>query len=411
MTDRLGDVERLVDQGQQALDIAWSRSQSLLAESEGQPESHSRPRLYTFQEVAGFLNVSRPALTRYAENLPDFPAGRRRGPAMVYSPAEIAEMRRLIFAASGNISYLPARQPIIGEECAVIAVANYKGGSGKSTTTLLAASHLALHGGLRVLIIDADPQGSATNTLRVFPAEKAIEPGHSLAGFYHGSDAKSLIRQTYMSGVDILPATFELQDLEFSMIARIREDSAFQFYTLIDAFIGEVSADYDVVLIDCKPDLGLLPISALYAASDGGLIVPFTPTMLDLRSTIQFLSVVASTGRQIQEAVGMEAFNFPVLRLLMGKCDGNSPAEKAIMASVFDTFGHGLVYGDVVPKTELITASFADQTLPHASLPDTVARKTMKMGMAGITRAMKQIEKDIWTVLWRRRWDEKREAA
>ena len=405
--DQIAD---LVKAGEEALDLARRRSTERLAESEGiENADHLRPRTYTATELANFVGVVPSSITSALERFPELPQGQRRGNKLLFTLEDVETFRRVMFEQTGSLPYWPRRRGSLGEKCQVIAVCNYKGGSAKTTTSVLLASHLATYGGLRVLLIDLDPQASATALLRVFPDDSEIEPNHSIAGYFREQrDASELVRETYFRGVDIVPASHELQELEFELVAALAGEKGFRFWPILDRFIKEVREPYDVIIVDCKPDLGFLPINALFAAS--ALITPLQPTMVDLRSTISFLGTVERTTRALNRVVGKDAFDFDFFRMLLSRADANSPSELGIMDAVKAVFGRDAVYDIPVMKTELVSSSFADQSLPHASLTDRVSPTTYRRGMKSITAAMRQVERDIWTA-WQRKWPEGREEA
>ena len=177
----------------------------------------------------------------------------------------------------------------------VIALANQKGGTGKTTTTVNLGIGLARLG-KKVLLIDADPQGDLTTclgwqdqdslpTTLATVMEKVIrdEPFTTDEGILHHSE-----------GVDLMPANIELSALEMSLVNAMSREFTLRTY------VNEAKKHYDVVLIDCMPSLGMITINALAAADS--VIIPVQTdggyTAAELRERIENLSFRDSRSHQ-----------------------------------------------------------------------------------------------------------------
>ena len=170
--------------------------------------------------------------------------------------------------------------------CRVLAIANQKGGVGKTTTTVNLATGLAACG-KKVLIVDLDPQGNASTGLGV-PAEVRDE------GIYRvlidGEDVTTHVLGTMVPGMDICPADVTLSGAEIELIQMPRRE-----YRLKDA-LTKVEAQYDYILIDCPPALGLLTLNALVAAD--GVLVPLQTEFYALEG----LSHLIQTIERVRQA-------------------------------------------------------------------------------------------------------------
>jgi chromosome partitioning protein len=166
----------------------------------------------------------------------------------------------------------------------IIAVANHKGGVGKTTTVFNLAHELA-GSGRRVLMVDTDYQSSLTNM-----AGCADAPGHNIAQVMTGAPVRSVIVEI-RAGLQLVPSDVELASTELQLIGKIGREN------ILRRALATVAGDYDIILIDCAPSLGLMTVNALAAAH--GVIVPLQPTQTDLRALDLFLSTIGDVRAQI----------------------------------------------------------------------------------------------------------------
>lgn len=144
----------------------------------------------------------------------------------------------------------------------VIALCNQKGGVGKTTTTINTAAALAEYG-RKVLLVDFDPQGALTRGLGIEP-----EDGQTIYELMINRKLKTqdVILNTAIEGLDIIPANIQLSAAEIQLVAEPGREK------ILAAVLRPVLGDYDVVMIDCQPSLGLLTVNALTAAH--GVMIP-----------------------------------------------------------------------------------------------------------------------------------------
>ena len=159
------------------------------------------------------------------------------------------------------------------DQCKVIAITNQKGGVGKTTTTVNLGVGLA-NMGKRVLLIDADPQGSLTVSLGI---KKPDDLSVSLATVMQDviedrdtPDGSGIIH--HEEGVDLLPSNIELSGLEVSLFNTMSRES------ILKGYLDTVKSKYDYALIDCMPSLGMMTINALVAADS--VLIPTQPNFL-----------------------------------------------------------------------------------------------------------------------------------
>ena len=144
----------------------------------------------------------------------------------------------------------------------VIALCNQKGGVGKTTTTINTAAALAEYG-RKVLLVDFDPQGALTRGLGIDP-----EDGKTIYELMldRNLKAKDVILSTEVEGLDLIPANIQLSAAEIQLVAEPGREK------ILTSVLRPVLGDYDLVMIDCQPSLGLLTVNALTAAH--GVMIP-----------------------------------------------------------------------------------------------------------------------------------------
>lgn len=178
------------------------------------------------------------------------------------------------------------------DQCKVIAITNQKGGVGKTTTTVNLGVGLA-NMGKRVLLIDADPQGSLTVSLGI---KKPDNLSVSLATVMQDviedrdtPDGSGIIH--HEEGVDLLPSNIELSGLEVSLFNTMSRES------ILKGYLDTVKSKYDYVLIDCMPSLGMMTINALVAADS--VLIPTQPNYLSTKGLNLLMRSVSRIKKQI----------------------------------------------------------------------------------------------------------------
>lgn len=254
------------------------------------PEAKKSLKTFTSREAAAMVGIAESTLRQMSLDgesvAPELHGRDNRRRA--YTLTQINEIRAHLAQKRPKeaLNFLPRRRP--GEKLQIVAVANFKGGSAKTTTTVHLAHFLALQG-LRVLAIDLDPQASLS-TMFGFQPELDVDENQTVYGAIRYDDdlrvpLREVIRKTYFDGVDLVPGNLELMEYEHETpqaIARGEGRGEGMFFRRLRSVINSVEDDYDVVLIDAPPQLGYLTLGALYAAT--ALLVTVHPAMLDVSS-------------------------------------------------------------------------------------------------------------------------------
>lgn len=256
--------------------------------------------------------------------------------------------------------YVPHRRS--GEKLQVLAVVNFKGGSGKTTTAAHLAQYLALTGH-RVLAIDLDPQASLSSLHGFQPELDQVKSIYDAIRYDDDKVALSeIIRSTNFPGLDIVPANLELQEFEYDTplaMADSNSNAGKAFFTRITAALEEVDGRYDVVVVDCPPQLGYLTITALTTATS--VLITIHPQMLDVMSMGQFLLMLGNILEPIRRH-GAEV-NLEWYRYLVTRYEPTDQPQAQMVAFLQTLFGEFILKNQVLKSTAISDAGITKQTL------------------------------------------------
>lgn len=327
----------IVQLAEQAGDILARAREAALA-----PGTRKILRKFNLKEVAELIGVSAKTITRGVQRK-ELPAGERvRGNRLLFSLEEIHEIQQ-------RLDLRPGRDPAT-DKAVVVAIANFKGGVGKTSTAIHLGQHFALRG-YRVLMIDLDAQASLTTLFGLLPDSEVATDKTALP--YLEGDAPSLasaIQRTYWHGLDLIAANLALYGAEFSLANRQKSEPNFRFYQALKAGIATVSDAYDVIVIDTPPALSYVTTNALYAAD--GIIVPVPPAMMDFASASLFFSLLGDIQKVIDENEGGEKV-FDFLGLLISKYEPGNFVHQTIHDWVRAAFQQRVLFHTMGTSTVL----------------------------------------------------------
>lgn len=296
-------------------------------------EPHPRKKAPTFTgaQVSALCGIEATQVP-YLAKRGDLPPGSHHGNGKrrSFSLVEAREWVRLL-------SKIPKRPE--GGRAATVAIVNFKGGSTKTTTAFNLAQGLTLRG-RRVLLVDLDPQGSATTLTGLLPAAEIMEE-HTVGPITYPplseapKDLKYAVQETYWDGLDIIPAAPHLFNAEIFLPIHSR-DPDIHWWALLDKAIDPLRNEYDVIIFDTAPALSYLAINAVVASD--GLIMPIPPDNLDFASSVAFWTLLSETLGTLKRSRGF-AKDFAFMRVLLSRVDANSVASSIVKDWIIRTYG------------------------------------------------------------------------
>lgn len=251
-------------------------------------------------------------------------AGRVKGVTQDYQPALVGTIDEAGFPVPKPLEdHGPAR---------IVAMCNQKGGVGKTTTAINLGAALA-ELGRKVLIVDFDPQGAASVGLGI----NALDLDKTIYNLLLDPklDVKKAVCETNIHNLDVLPANIDLSAAEVQLVNEVARESA------LARVLKQVEDDYDVIIIDCQPSLGLLAINALTAAH--GVMVPVAAEFFALRGVALLVETIETVRDRINPRLKIDG-------IIPTMVDGRTLHSKEVLERLDEAFGD-LVYDTEIRRT------------------------------------------------------------
>jgi len=377
-----------------------SRKLNMLRMETFPPNARKTLRHFSLAEAAYFLGVSTSNLKKlHLEGKgvePTVHSGGRR----TYSAEQILQLRHWL-DRNGRADvkkYVPHRR---GEEkLQVIGVVNFKGGSGKTTTAAHLAQHMALTGH-RVLALDLDPQASLSALYGIQPE---LDQNPSIYEAIRYDDARKsitdVILPTNIPGLDVVPASLELQEYEYDTPLAMQSRTSIAgktFWNRIENALRDVDDRYDVVVIDCPPQLGYLTLTALAAAT--AVLITVHPQMLDLMSMSQFLLMLGDILKTVGAAGGNVDLDW--FRYLVTRYEPTDIPQAQMMGFMQSMLAPQMLKHQMLKSTAISDAGLTKQTLYEVD-KSAMNRQTYDRAMESMEAVNSEIRELIHEA-WNRR--------
>jgi chromosome partitioning protein len=324
------------------------------------PAAQKGIRLFTPGEAADFIGIHEGYLRQIVADghgpQPQ-PNGRR-----MYAVEDIERIRQVLDegGAKGQRKYVRHRRE--SEKLQIISIMNFKGGSAKTTTAAHLSQYMALRG-YRVLAIDLDPQASLS---AMFGHQPELDVAHNetiYGAIRYDTERRSVlevVRSTYTPNLHLIPGNLELMEFEHETPKVLADRHAgTMFFARIGECLAQIDSAYDVVIIDCPPQLGFLTLSALCAAT--AVLITVHPQMLDVMSMSQFLHMTSDLLAVVENAGGDTEYDW--MRYLVTRYEPNDGPQSQMAGFMRSIFGNRVLENPMLKSTAISDAGLTKQTL------------------------------------------------
>jgi chromosome partitioning protein len=283
-----------------------------------------------------------------AESLFDAPAvAQEPEPATGYLKAVPLDPSKLDVVGRPTPEF-PIPAPLSGHGPArIVAMCNQKGGVGKTTTTINLAASLGEYG-RRVLLVDFDPQGAASVGVGINPYALELSVYNLLMD--RGVGIRDVILSTDIPGLDVVPANIDLSAAEVQLVGEVARES------VLARELRPVMDEYDVILIDCQPSLGLLVVNALTAAH--GVLIPLGCEFFALRGVALLVETIEKVRDRLNPGLEIDG-------ILPTMYDARTRHSREVVGRVHEAFGDTLLH-TVIGRT----VKFPDATVAAAPITE-----------------------------------------
>lgn len=311
------------------------------------PQNRKKPRTWGAIEAAQMVNVSDPTLRKLLEKYPDIP-GIVLEPKEKGKPIKKFTLEAINFLRDcANTRY---KRPE-GSKPLTIAISNLKGGVGKTETAVDLGKKIAIEG-LKVLLLDFDAQGTATliSSGLIPDLELKYEDTITNALIHDPSLISRVIMKTHFNGFDIIPANLAIQDCD--LVLSNEKDNEIEklgsSFLRLSKTLKLIKDKYDVILIDCGPNLGYLTLNSIIACD--GMVIPIPPSMNDYSSFIMYTATLRNLFKELPNK------KLDYLRILLAKHTGSNEALQ-MENMMREQFGRYILTNHMCETIEVAKAS------------------------------------------------------
>jgi chromosome partitioning protein len=245
-----------------------------------------------------------------------------------------------------------------------------------------------------VLFIDCDSQASSTMMFGYRP-DVDLSEDDTLYGHFHNPEllgVRSIIRKTHFHGLDLIPANLRLYNLEYEIAGYLARHQNLHIIDLIAQAIDSVVDDYDIVIMDPPPALGMVSMAVLQAAN--AMVIPVPPSVVDFASTVSFIDMARTTMRQLEELGGRGRPAYSFIRLVGSRVDESKSMHREILAMMRQVFGGSMANSVMRTSAEIDNASSRMKTVYELEKPVT-SHEVHNRCMSHLNAVCHEIEQDV----------------
>ena len=353
------------------------------------PQNRKKPRTWGAIEAAQMVNVSDPTFRKLLEKHTNIPGivlenkGKKEKSIKKFTLEAINFLRDV---ANTRYKRPPGSKPL------TIAISNLKGGVGKTETAVDLGKKIAIEG-LKALLLDFDAQGTATliSSGLIPDLELRYEDTITNALLHDPSLISKVILKTHFNGFDIVPANLAIQDCDLILSNEKESDSEKlgSSFLRLNKTLKLIKDRYDIILIDCGPNLGYLTLNSIIACD--GMIIPIPPSMNDYSSFIMYTATLRNLFKELPDK------NLDYLRILLAKHNGSNEALQ-MENMMREQFGRYILTNHMCDTIEVAKASNELGTIYDISKPRG-SREAYRRAMQHLNDINMEIIgnfKDIW---------------
>jgi chromosome partitioning protein len=267
------------------------------------------------------------------------------------------------------VPVFPEPEPLLSHGPArIAAVCNQKGGVGKTTTTINLGAALA-EMGRRVLLVDFDPQGALSVGLGIQPHELDLTVYNLLMD--RGATAAEIVMKTNVAGMDLMPSNIDLSGAEVQLVHEVGREF------VLGRCLEPVLPDYDIVLIDCQPSLGLLTVNALACAQ--GVLVPLECEYFAMRGVALLMETIDKVSSRLNRGLVMDG-------LLATMYDSRTLHSREVLQGVVEGFGDKVFHTVISRTVRFPDATVAGEPITRFDPASTGANSYRELGKEVLER-------------------------
>jgi chromosome partitioning protein len=392
MEDRRVTLREVADFADQLAPFADNLREQILA-----PRPRKVAPIYTISELAEMCSLTRQQIQYLATKADSgLPTGTVNGSGRSRT-FTLAEARIWIKLAS-DIYQTRLEESEGGFRGKVLTTAQLKGGSAKTTTTVCLGQALTLFG-RKVLLIDLDPQASASELCGLY-AEKEITGEDTVLPYIYDQNVEgglsAKVQSTYWDGMDVIPGHTFLYGAEFLLPARQKTMQGYRFWSVLRQGLEPLRAQYDYILIDTSPSLSYMNLNALLAAD--ALVMPMIPENLDFISSLAFWRLFSDVAEDFLPYEEDKVYDF--ISVLLSRVDYGKQSSAPVVRQWAQS-----AYGRWLDPFEIPASSvMSGGALSFSTALDIVSTHSSAKSLQRVKQPMMQYAKwldDMFVKTWK----------